>query len=190
MDEGTCMVDLAKFFMDFIQRESCGKCIPCREGTLRMLEILTRITQGRRSESGADALDRFRGVIVHESPCGGHSGHEPVRLGPDGAQSRPQAPCDGSGTSTRPTSSAGTVPAGVCTELRMFTIEPESCNRVRPVPQEVPRRTPSSGPPSKCTTSLKTAASVAGPCVDVCPKDAVRLKEPERAAGLAVAENA
>ncbi len=40
MDEATCMVDVAKFFMDFIQRESCGKCIPCREGTRRMLEIL------------------------------------------------------------------------------------------------------------------------------------------------------
>ncbi len=40
MDEDTCMVDMAKFFMDFIQRESCGKCIPCREGTRRMLEIL------------------------------------------------------------------------------------------------------------------------------------------------------
>ncbi len=47
MDEDTCMVDVAKFFMDFIQRESCGKCIPCREGTRRMLEILQRITRGR-----------------------------------------------------------------------------------------------------------------------------------------------
>ena len=44
MDEDTCMVDIAKFFMDFIQRESCGKCIPCREGTKRMLEILQSIT--------------------------------------------------------------------------------------------------------------------------------------------------
>ena len=48
MDEQTCMVDVAKFFMDFIQRESCGKCIPCREGTRRMLEILQRITRGPR----------------------------------------------------------------------------------------------------------------------------------------------
>ena len=64
MDEGTCMVDLAKFFMDFIQRESCGKCIPCREGTKRMLEILQRITSGRRSEDGEAALERFRGVLA------------------------------------------------------------------------------------------------------------------------------
>ncbi len=63
MDETTCMVDLAKFFMDFIQRESCGKCIPCREGTRRMLEILQRITRARRNESGVDALERFKGIM-------------------------------------------------------------------------------------------------------------------------------
>ncbi len=63
MDEGTCMVDLAKFFMDFIQRESCGKCIPCREGTRHMLAILEDITRGRKSENGHDALQRFKGLM-------------------------------------------------------------------------------------------------------------------------------
>ncbi len=66
MDEKTCMVDLAKFFMDFIQRESCGKCIPCREGTRRMLEILQRITRGRRTEKDIEALERFQGVVYLE----------------------------------------------------------------------------------------------------------------------------
>ncbi|HNU67782.1 MAG TPA: NADH-ubiquinone oxidoreductase-F iron-sulfur binding region domain-containing protein [Myxococcota bacterium] len=66
MDEKTCMVDLAKFFMDFIQRESCGKCIPCREGTRRMLEILQRITRGRRNEKDIEALERFQGVLYLE----------------------------------------------------------------------------------------------------------------------------
>jgi NADH-quinone oxidoreductase subunit F len=51
MDEDTCMVDVAKFFMDFIQRESCGKCIPCREGTRRMLEILERSRGPRARET-------------------------------------------------------------------------------------------------------------------------------------------
>ncbi len=63
MDNDNCMVDVAKFFMDFIQRESCGKCIPCREGTRRMLEILGAITRGRRMESGVQALERFKGVM-------------------------------------------------------------------------------------------------------------------------------
>ncbi len=66
MDEDTCMVDLAKFFMDFIQRESCGKCIPCREGTRRMLEILESITRSRKSETSFDALDRFQGILQME----------------------------------------------------------------------------------------------------------------------------
>ncbi len=63
MDQNTCMVDMAKFFMDFIQRESCGKCIPCREGTKRMLEILKSITRSRKNETKFDALDRFNGII-------------------------------------------------------------------------------------------------------------------------------
>ena len=63
MDEDTCMVDVAKFFMDFIQRESCGKCIPCREGTRRMLETLNRITRSRKNEKGHEALERFHSVM-------------------------------------------------------------------------------------------------------------------------------
>lgn len=63
MDENTCMVDVAKYFMDFIQNESCGKCIPCREGTRRMLQILQSITRSRKKESQEDALQRFEGII-------------------------------------------------------------------------------------------------------------------------------
>lgn len=63
MDDSTCMVDVAKFFMQFIQRESCGKCIPCREGTRRMLEILNRISHGRRGETAQQALERFQSII-------------------------------------------------------------------------------------------------------------------------------
>ena len=63
MDEDNCMVDVAKFFMDFIQRESCGKCIPCREGTRRMLETLNRITRGRRNETRNQTLQRFQSVV-------------------------------------------------------------------------------------------------------------------------------
>ncbi len=63
MDENTCMVDLAKFFMDFIQRESCGKCIPCREGTRHMLGILEDITRGRKNEKAGEALQRFKGLM-------------------------------------------------------------------------------------------------------------------------------
>jgi NADH:ubiquinone oxidoreductase subunit F (NADH-binding)/Pyruvate/2-oxoacid:ferredoxin oxidoreductase delta subunit len=66
MDEDNCMVDVAKFFMDFIQRESCGKCIPCREGTRRMLEILNAITRGYRNENDHQTAERFKGIMALE----------------------------------------------------------------------------------------------------------------------------
>ncbi len=67
MDEDTCMVDVAKFFMDFIQRESCGKCIPCREGTRRMLEILQSITSKPVNNGNNTAtLERFKGIMQLE----------------------------------------------------------------------------------------------------------------------------
>ena len=67
MDEDNCMVDIAKYFMEFIQSESCGKCIPCREGTRKILETLNGITRHRRNEKGNEALDRFQGVLKLES---------------------------------------------------------------------------------------------------------------------------
>lgn len=66
MDESTCMVDVAKFFMNFLQNESCGKCIPCREGTRRMLEILDSITRKPQDEARHETLERFKGVMMLE----------------------------------------------------------------------------------------------------------------------------
>jgi len=70
MDETTCMVDLAKFFMDFIQRESCGKCIPCREGTRRILETLKSITERPTSSDKRSSLERFKAVMYMERLAG------------------------------------------------------------------------------------------------------------------------
>jgi NADH-quinone oxidoreductase subunit F len=67
LDESTCMVDFAKFFMEFIQNESCGKCIPCREGTRRMLEILNAITQPSMQSDDLEALFRFQGIMRLQS---------------------------------------------------------------------------------------------------------------------------
>ncbi|HPS77074.1 MAG TPA: NADH-quinone oxidoreductase subunit NuoF [Thermoanaerobaculaceae bacterium] len=126
MDEATCMVDVAKFFMDFIQRESCGKCIPCREGTRRMLEILQGITRARRSETGNDALQRFQGVMALEqlanvikdtSLCGlGQTAPNPVlstlRYFRDEYEAHIyERKC----------------PAGACTDLLTYSINVERC---------------------------------------------------------------
>lgn len=63
MDEDTCMVDVAKFFLNFTQSESCGKCTPCREGTKRMLEILTRITEGQGREGDIELLESLAKIL-------------------------------------------------------------------------------------------------------------------------------
>ena len=79
IDEDTCMVSLAKFFIEFTQDESCGKCTPCREGTKRMLEILTRITKGKGEPGDIEKLERLGTMIKRSSLCGlGQSAPNPV----------------------------------------------------------------------------------------------------------------
>lgn len=67
LDEKTCMVNLSMHFMHFLQKESCGKCIPCREGTRKMLDILEGITRRPREESTHETLERFKGVVQLEN---------------------------------------------------------------------------------------------------------------------------
>jgi NADH:ubiquinone oxidoreductase subunit F (NADH-binding)/Pyruvate/2-oxoacid:ferredoxin oxidoreductase delta subunit/(2Fe-2S) ferredoxin len=67
LDNDNCILSLVKYFMRFIQKESCGKCIPCREGSQQMLDIMNRITQKQYDETGHEALERFKGIIQLES---------------------------------------------------------------------------------------------------------------------------
>ncbi|MFC1566748.1 NADH-quinone oxidoreductase subunit NuoF [bacterium] len=79
MDESTCMVNIAKFFLEFTQDESCGKCTPCREGTKRMLETLERITSGNGKEKDIEELQKLAEVVKNTSLCGlGQSAPNPV----------------------------------------------------------------------------------------------------------------
>jgi NADH-quinone oxidoreductase subunit F/NAD(P)H dehydrogenase (quinone)/NADP-reducing hydrogenase subunit HndC len=79
MDETTCMVDIAKFFLGFTQEESCGKCIPCRVGTKMMLDILTRITEGEGKEEDLETLSDLAGTIKVTALCGlGNTAPNPV----------------------------------------------------------------------------------------------------------------
>ena len=79
MDEDTCMVEVARYFLGFTQEESCGKCTPCREGTLHMLHILEDITQGKGRESDIELLEKMGGLIKETSLCGlGDSAPNPV----------------------------------------------------------------------------------------------------------------
>jgi NADH-quinone oxidoreductase subunit F len=79
MDETTCMVDVARFFLEFTQRESCGKCTFCRVGTKRLLEILTRITKGEGREGDIELLEQLAMLIKNNSLCGlGQGAPNPV----------------------------------------------------------------------------------------------------------------
>jgi NADH:ubiquinone oxidoreductase subunit F (NADH-binding)/(2Fe-2S) ferredoxin len=127
MDEDNCMVDVAKFFMDFIQRESCGKCIPCREGTRHMLEILESITRHPRHEKGHQALDRFQGVVNLEtladvirdsSLCGlGQTAPNPVLSTLRWFREEYEAHIFGR-----------RCPAGVCSDLLSYHVDADLCS--------------------------------------------------------------
>ena len=70
MDDKTCMVEVARFFMNFTQNESCGKCVPCREGTKRMLEILEKIVAGKGTLEDLNLLDELASMITDTALCG------------------------------------------------------------------------------------------------------------------------
>lgn len=117
MDEDSCMVDIAKFFLEFTVDESCGKCTPCRIGTKRMLEILEKITSGKAELEDIDKLEKLCHYIKNNSLCGlGQTAPNPV-------------------LSTlryfREEYIAHVVdkkcPAGVCKDLLQYSIDPEKC---------------------------------------------------------------
>jgi bidirectional [NiFe] hydrogenase diaphorase subunit len=79
MDESSCMVDVAKYFMDFCMTESCGKCVPCRVGTVQMFRILDKITSGQATAADLETLERLCDVVKNTSLCGlGQTAPNPV----------------------------------------------------------------------------------------------------------------
>ncbi len=117
MDESTCMVEVSRFFMSFTQRESCGKCVPCREGTKRMLEILERIVAGQGRDGDEEQLSALADMIENTALCGlGKSAPKPVisalHAFPD---------------EFREHISEKRCRSGVCTKLIRYKIDPEKC---------------------------------------------------------------
>ena len=119
MDESTCMVDIAKFFLEFTVDESCGKCPPCRIGTKRMLEIITRITEGKGTMEDLDELEELSHTIKRGALCGlGQSAPNPVL-------STMKYFKDEYIAHVRDKK----CPAGVCISMLRYIIEKESCKR-------------------------------------------------------------
>ena len=117
MDEDTCMVDVARYFLRFTQDESCGKCVPCRVGTRQMEEILTRITEGEGEPEDIGRLEALAETVHKGSLCGlGHTAPNPVLTTLRHFRNEYEAHI-----------SAKTCPAHVCKKLIAFFIEPEKC---------------------------------------------------------------
>ncbi|HAK45358.1 MAG TPA: NADH-quinone oxidoreductase subunit F [Spirochaeta sp.] len=117
MDDQTCMVDVARYFLNFTQKESCGKCTFCRIGTKRMLEILTRITEGKGVENDISLLEELAGHVSKTSLCGlGQLAPNPVLTTLKYFREEYEAHIKDK-----------KCPAGVCKPLIKFTVNPDNC---------------------------------------------------------------
>jgi NADH-quinone oxidoreductase subunit F len=117
MDETTCMVDVAKFFLNFTQLESCGKCTPCREGTKRLLEILTRICEGAGVPEDIETLERLSKVIKSSALCAlGQTAPNPVMTTLRYFRNEYEAHINDK-----------RCPAGLCPALLTFAVVPDKC---------------------------------------------------------------
>ncbi|MBO7344646.1 MAG: NADH-quinone oxidoreductase subunit NuoF [Clostridia bacterium] len=117
MDKKTCMVEVARFFMDFTQKESCGKCVPCREGTKRMLEILNRIVDGKGEDGDIELLKELGEAISKTALCGlGKTAAGPVLSTIKYFEDEYRAHIYDK-----------KCPAGACQKLKTISIDPEIC---------------------------------------------------------------
>ena len=165
VDEETCMVDLARFFLEFTQRESCGKCIPCREGTKKMLDILIRITEGKGREEDIDNLIYLGTQIKTASLCGlGQTAPNPVlttiRYFRDEYEAHiREKRC----------------PAGACKALITITIDPTKCVGCTKCTKACPVNA-ISGTVKQPHVIDQDLCIKCGACVEVCPFKAIDKK--------------
>jgi len=162
MDEDTCMVDVARYFVKFLTEESCGKCVPCREGLDRMLDILTDITEGRAGEGDIELLEELGEVIKETSLCAlGSTAPNPVlstiRYFRDEYEAHiREKRC----------------PACVCKALITFTIDEEECTGCRVCARECPQGA-ISGEKKKPHVIDQDKCIKCGLCRDICKFEAV-----------------
>jgi NADH-quinone oxidoreductase subunit F len=117
MDDETCMVDTARYYVDFLAHESCGKCVPCREGLRQMLLVLNGITSGRGEEGDIDLLEDLSATLKEASLCAlGQSASNPVMSTLKHFRDEYEAHIK-----------EKRCPAGVCKDLITFSIDPEKC---------------------------------------------------------------
>jgi len=164
-DERTCMVDISRFFMDFIQDESCGKCVPCRIGTKRMLEILIDICEGRGTVEDLQTLEDLAYSIKDTALCAlGQTAPNPVLTTLKYFKDEYLAHIE-----------EGTCPAKVCKALIRYRIIPEACTGCGACLKVCPTHA-ISGEKKEVHFIHQEKCIKCGACYDVCNLDAVIIK--------------
>lgn len=158
MDEDTCMVDVARYFLNFTQEESCGKCVPCRIGTKQLVDILTRITKGEGVDSDIQKLKELAKTVKDGSLCGlGQTAPNPVLTTLKYFQDEYEAHIK-----------EGSCPALSCKDLICYFIEPDKCVGCLLCKKNCPVNA-ISGERKEIHVIDQSLCIKCGVCLDVCP---------------------
>ncbi len=167
MDETTCMVDIARFFLDFTQKESCGKCVQCRIGTKRMLEVLERICSGQGQSGDLELLEEMAATISQGSLCNlGVSAPNPVLTTIKYFREEYRAHIE-----------EKKCPSHQCKALISYTIDPDKCKGCVLCARKCPVSC-IKGEPKQPYTIIQEECIKCGNCLEVCPSkfNAVRVQ--------------
>ena len=165
MDKNTCVVEVARFFMNFTQRESCGKCVPCREGTKRMLEILERIVEGKGEPDDIERLEQLADMISNTALCGlGKSAPLPVistikAFRKEYLEHINEKKCR----------------AGVCQSMKTYIIDEETCRGCSKCAKGCPAGA-IAGELKHVFTIRQQQCIKCGACAEACPFGAVHIQ--------------
>jgi NADP-reducing hydrogenase subunit HndC len=165
MDEDNCMVDIAKFFLQFTCDESCGKCTPCREGTKRMLELLEKITEGKGEEGDIEKLQTLAMNIKDSALCAlGQTAPNPILSTIRYFRDEYEAHIKDK-----------RCPAGVCAALLNYIILEDKCKACGICAKNCPTNSISGKPKTPYVINQDTCIKC-GVCMDKCPFGAIIKK--------------